>query len=64
MTFWIVVGGLLAVVLGAMAWMDRRTRARGARVRGDIQQGVSRSAGRGHPEAFRGGAENSAGSGG
>jgi hypothetical protein len=63
MTFWIVVGGLLAVVLGAMAWMDRRTRARGARVRGDIGYATARNGALGNPEAYRGGGENAAGGG-
>ena len=63
MTFWIVVGVLLALVLGAMAWTDRRTRARGASVRGDIGHGVARNGALGNPEAYRGGAENSAGGG-
>jgi hypothetical protein len=63
MTFWIVIGGVLVVVLGAMAWMDRRTRARGASVRGDIGHGVARNGALGNPEAFRGGGENPSGGG-
>jgi len=42
MTFWIAAGVLLVVLLGAMAAMDRRARRRGARVRGDIGEGVVR----------------------
>jgi len=42
MTFWIVAGVLLVLLLAAMAAMDRRARRRGARVRGDIGEGVAR----------------------
>jgi putative effector of murein hydrolase len=37
-----VVGVLLAALLAAMAVVDRRARARGARVRRDIAEGVAR----------------------
>ncbi|MGY1855008.1 hypothetical protein [Modestobacter sp. SYSU DS0290] len=54
MTFWVVTGLVLVVLLGGAWWMDRRTRARGARVRGDISGGVSRGAVRGDVDAYRG----------
>ncbi|MGY1750968.1 MULTISPECIES: hypothetical protein [unclassified Modestobacter] len=54
MTFWVVATVVLVVLLGGAWWMDRRTRARGAQVRGDIGAGVSRSAVRGNVDAYRG----------
>ena len=47
MTFWIVAGVVLVALLVAMAWMDRRAKRRGARVRGDIAGGNEGAAGRG-----------------
>ena len=42
MTFWIIAGVLLVVLLTAMWRMDQNARRRGARVRGDIGEGVAR----------------------
>ena len=42
MTFWIVAGVLLVVLLAAMWRMDQNARRRGARVRRDIGEGVAR----------------------
>ena len=52
MTFWIVAGVLLVALLAAMALMDRRARARGARVRGDMAGGNQGAAGRTTSEAM------------
>ena len=54
MTFWIVAGVLLVALLAAMAWTDRRTKARGARVRGDVGAGVRNAAVHGDVDAYRG----------
>ncbi|MQA32708.1 hypothetical protein [Modestobacter roseus] len=54
MTFWVVTGLVLAVLLGGAWWMDRRAKARGARVNGDVGRGVSRAAVRGDVDAHRG----------
>ena len=53
MTFWIVVAVVLVALLTAMALMDRRTRARGARVSGDIGAGVKGAAVHGNVDAYR-----------
>jgi hypothetical protein len=45
MTFGIVAGVLLVAVLAGAAWMDRRARSRGARVRGDIGVAIARTEG-------------------
>ena len=42
MTFWVVAGVLLVVLLAAMWRMDQNARRRGARVRRDIGEGVAR----------------------
>ena len=42
MTFWIIAGVLLVVLLAAMWRMDQNARRRGARVRRDIGEGVAR----------------------
>ncbi|MGY1842372.1 hypothetical protein [Modestobacter sp. SYSU DS0875] len=54
MTFWVVAGLVLVVLLGGAWWMDRRARARGAQVNGDISGRVGRSAVRGNVDAHRG----------
>ncbi|WP_299956111.1 hypothetical protein [uncultured Modestobacter sp.] len=54
MTFWIVVGSLLAVLLAGMALMDRRAKARGARLSGDVGRNVSRGGAHGNVDAYRG----------
>ncbi|WP_222192400.1 hypothetical protein [Modestobacter italicus] len=54
MTFWIVVGVLLAVLLAGTALIDHRARARGARVSGDVGQNVTRGAVNGNVDAYRG----------
>ena len=42
MTFWVVAGVLLVVLLAAMWRMDQNARRHGARVRRDIGEGVAR----------------------
>ena len=42
MTFWIVVGVLLVVLLAAMWRMDRNAKRRGARVNREIGEGIAR----------------------
>ena len=42
MTFWIIAGVLLVVLLAAMWRMDQNASRRGARVRRDIGEGVAR----------------------
>ena len=54
MTFWIVVGIVLVVLLAAMWRMDRNVRRRGSRVSTDIGQQVGRGDVRGNAEAYRG----------
>jgi len=54
MTFWIVAGVLLVALLTAMALLDRRARARGARVSGDVGAGVRNAAVHGNVDAYRG----------
>ncbi|MGY5883801.1 hypothetical protein [Modestobacter lacusdianchii] len=54
MTFWIVLGVLLAALLAGTALMDHRARARGARVAGDVGRNVSRGAVHGDADAYRG----------
>ncbi|MGY1841062.1 MULTISPECIES: hypothetical protein [unclassified Modestobacter] len=54
MTFWVVTGLVLAVLLGGAWWMDRRTRARGAQVRGDVSAGLRRGSVHGNVDAYRG----------
>jgi len=54
MTFWIVAGVLLLALLAGMALMDRRAKARGARVPTDIGAGVQNAAVHGNVDAYRG----------
>ena len=56
MTFWIVVGVLLVALLTAMAVLDRRAKARGARLNPDAgaQAGRRGTNGTGNPDAYRG----------
>ena len=61
MTFWLVAGVVLVLVLGAMAWSDRRARARGARVRGDIGTATRGNPALGNADAHRAVGENPAG---
>ncbi|MCZ2819015.1 hypothetical protein O2V63_01560 [Modestobacter sp. VKM Ac-2977] len=54
MTFWIVTGALLVALLAAMALMDRRAKARGARLSGDIAGGLRGASVHGNVDAHRG----------
>ncbi|MCZ2846901.1 hypothetical protein [Modestobacter sp. VKM Ac-2978] len=54
MTFWIVTGALLVALLAAMALMDRRAKARGARLSGDIAGGLRGASVHGNVDAYRG----------
>ena len=56
MTLWIVVGVLLVALLATMAVVDRRAKARGARLNpdGGAQSGRRGTNGTGNPDAYRG----------
>jgi hypothetical protein len=56
MTFWVVAGVLLAVLLAGMAAPDRRATARGSRLNPDAgaQSGRRGLNGTGNPDAYRG----------
>ena len=56
MTFWILVGVVLVVGLGAALVHDRRAKARGARLNPDAgaQSGLRGTNGTGNPDAYRG----------
>ncbi|MPQ99322.1 hypothetical protein GB931_15635 [Modestobacter sp. I12A-02628] len=54
MMFWMPVVVLLALVLAAAAWHDRRTRARGQVLATDMGARVARKPSHGHADAHRG----------